>query len=353
MASPRLRVVPGPLAETCTVCGATARTQILSAAAIAEQLAWLERFHRRRLAPASPDRRRAALEDRAEFTQDEPRAIVSCRACGLVFRHPRRSPAAVERDYAQDRYGEARLRALAAAQVRAYDEKIATLGRWFARRRQVRVVEVGSFVGGFLSAARAAGWDALGVDPGEEVVSFCRARDFAVHQGTIEELTLAPGTVDAVVIWNTFDQIAEPEPTLLAAARLLRSGGILAVRVPNGRFFADAMARLATDGEASRRLRLLTLAWNNLVGFPYLHGYTVGTLDRLLAPHGFDRLHVAPDTLLRLADDDTRRWAALEERVVKALCRMAWDRQVDGPARWAAAPWLDLYYRRPGGVPTR
>jgi len=353
MASPRLRAVAVPLLDACTVCGATARSEIQSAAAIAAQLEWLERFHRRRLKPSSPRRQRAALEDRADFTQDEPRAIVSCRACGLVFRHPRRSPAAVERDYAEDRYGEARLRTLAAGQAHAYDEKIATLGRWFARRRQVRVVEVGSFVGGFLSAARAAGWDAVGVDPGEEVVSFCRARDLAVHQGTIDELTLAPGSVDAVAIWNTFDQIADPEPTLVAATRLLRPGGILALRVPNGRFFADAMARLPHDSEVRRRLRLLMLAWNNLIGFPYLQGYTVGTLDRLLAAHGFDRLCVVPDTLLPLADGDTRRWAALEERFVKRLCRLAWNRQVDGPARWAAAPWLDLYCRRPGGVPTR
>jgi SAM-dependent methyltransferase len=352
VASPRLRAVPGSVADGCTVCGATARTEILSAAAIARQLKWLERFHRRRLKPSAA-RRRAALEDRAEFTQDEPRAIVSCRGCGLVFRHPRRSSAAVERDYATDRYGEARLRALAAAQARAYDGKIATLGRWLARRRQVRIVEVGSFVGGFLCAARAAGWDAVGVDPGEEVVSFCRARDLTVHEGTIEELTLPLGTTDIVAVWNTFDQIADPQPTLAAAARLLRPGGILALRVPHGRFFADAAVRMRRDGAIARRLRSLTLAWNNLIGFPYLHGYTVGTLDRALAAHGFERLHVVPDTLLPLADVDTRRWALLEERAVKALCRMRWNRHVDGPARWAAAPWLDLYYRRPGGVPTR
>ncbi len=118
MASPRPRAIPAPSPDACTVCGATARTELVSAATIAEQLAWLATFHRRRLKPAAA-RRRAALEDRADFTQDEPRAIVGCRSCGLVFRHPRRSPAAVERDYAHDRYGEARLRALAAAQARA------------------------------------------------------------------------------------------------------------------------------------------------------------------------------------------------------------------------------------------
>jgi SAM-dependent methyltransferase len=333
-------------AEGCTVCGATARTTILPADAIASQLAWLEEFHRRRLTAEALERRRAALEDRARFTQDEPRAIVSCRSCRLVFRHPRRMPADVERDYAQDRYGEARLAALAAGQRHAYDRKIELLAGWLPQRRRPRVVEVGSFVGGFLTAAEAEGWDVLGIDPGEEVVGFCRARGLPVERTTLEDAAIAPASADAVVVWNTFDQIAAPAPTLGAAARALRSGGVLAVRVPNGRFFADAITRLRTDGPLARRFRLLALAWNNLIGFPYLHGYSVGTLDRLVAPYGFERLASEADTLVPLADADTRRWAAMEERLVKAACRAAWTRQVPGPARVAAAPWLDVYYRR-------
>jgi hypothetical protein len=106
------------------------------------------------------------------------------------------------------------------------------------------------------------------------------------------------------------------------------------------------MARLHADGPMVRRFRLLALAWNNLIGFPYLHGYSVGTLDRLVAAYGFERIAAEPDTLLPLADRDTRRWAAVEERIVKAACRAAWQRQIPGPARFAAAPWLDVYYRR-------
>ncbi len=343
----RLSLVVPAAADQCVVCAATARTTVLSAEAIASQLAWLERFHRGRLRSEALERRRAeALEDRADFTQDDARAIVACRGCGLVSRHPRRSPAAVERDYAGDRYGEARLQTLAASQARAYDSKIATLAGWLARRREVRVIEVGSFVGAFLGAARAAGWDALGVDPGEEVVAFCRARDLAVQQGTLEDLAHPAGGADVIAIWNTFDQIPEPAATLAAAARLLRTDGILALRVPNGGYFVEAMRHHGGDGALRRRLRLLALAWNNLIGFPYLHGYTVGTIDRLVAPRHFERLLAVPDTLVTLADADTKRWAALEERLVKAACRLVWERRPAGPARLAAAPWLDLYYRR-------
>ncbi len=335
--------------DGCAACGATARTTILTVDAIARQLEWLEAFHRRRLKPVARERRRAALEDRAAFTQDEPRAIVGCRACGLVFRHPRRSPEAVEREYATDRYGAERLQALFAAQVEAYDAKITALGGWLGGRRRPRVLEVGSFVGGFLTAAGAAGWEVTGVDPGEEVVEFCRTRGLAVQRGTIDDVALGRASLDVVAVWNTFDQIPTPGPTLAAAARLLRAGGVLALRVPNGRFFVDAMSRLGTDGALARRFRLLALAWNNLVGFPYLYGYSAGALDRLVAPYGFERLAAVPDTLLPLADADTRGWAVLEERAVKRACRRLWSRQIAGPARLAAAPWLDVYYRRPGG----
>jgi SAM-dependent methyltransferase len=338
--------------DACPACGASTCSAILAAEVIGFQLAWLENFHRRRLKPRARARREAALEDRASFTQDEPRAIVGCRSCGLVFRHPRRAPATVERDYAVDRYGAERLEALFASQARAYDAKIATLRDLFYAhghpRRRPRLLEVGSFVGGFLTAAGAVGWDVLGVDPGAEVVAFCQKRGLPVSRGTLEELALPPASFDAVTIWNTFDQIPAPGGTLAAAARLLRPGGILALRVPNGRFFVDAVARLAHDPVPVRPYRFLVLAWNNLLGFPYLHGYSAPTLDRLVAPYGFTRLHAEPDTLLPLADADTRWWAALEERAVKAACRFAWRRQVPGPAQLAASPWLDLYYRRPG-----
>jgi len=336
--------------DACPVCGATARRTIAQADTIDAQLAWLEAFHRRRLEPSARARREAALEERASFTQDDPRAIVGCRSCGLVFRHPRRSPGAVEHDYAVDRYGPERLQSLFGAQVRAYDEKLATLAALVRTRRAPRVLEIGSFVGGFLTAAGSAGWNVLGVDPGEEVVGFCHERGLPVERGTVEDLALPPASLDAVAIWNTFDQIASPGSTLTCAARFLRPDGVLAIRVPNGRYFADAMARLGLDSEPVRRYRLRVLAWNNLIGFPYLHGYSVATLDRLVARYGFERVLAAPDTLLPLADRDTRWWAAIEERAVKAACRLGWRRQIPGPARLAAAPWLDVYYRRSGAT---
>lgn len=86
------------------------------------------------------------------------------------------------------------------------------------------------------------------------------------------------------------------------------------------------------------------LAWNNLLGFPYLYGYTPRTLERLLASHGFATLDVRPDTLVRLSDEATRAWAAVEERVAKLACRVTWT--LGGRRGVEHAPWLDVYARR-------
>lgn len=53
------------------------------------------------------------------------------------------------------------------------------------------VVEVGSFVGGFLAAAQRRGWSIRGVDPGREVVNFCQGRGLSVFYGTLNDATIA------------------------------------------------------------------------------------------------------------------------------------------------------------------
>ena len=95
------------------------------------------------------------------------------------------------------------------------------------------IVEVGSFVGGFLAAGRQLGWSMLGVDPGKQVTEFCRSRELPVYCGTLGDAQISSNSVDAVVIWNTFDQLPTPDTTLTAARRILRHEGLLVIRVPN------------------------------------------------------------------------------------------------------------------------
>ena len=194
-------------------------------------------------------------------------------------------------------------------------------------------LEVGSYVGGFLEAARARGWRMEGVDVNEGASEFARSRGFRVRTGTLEELAAGP-RYRAVAIWNCFDQLAEPRAVVRAARERLLSGGLLAIRVPHGGCYAALRPLLTGPLRWGARV---VLAHNNLLGFPYRHGFTPSSLGRLLREEGFRPVAVVGDTLAPIADRWTRGWAAREERAVKALLRRV--RPV------LPAPWFELYAR--------
>jgi Methyltransferase domain len=159
-----------------------------------------------------------------------------------------------------------------------------------------------------------------------------------VQQATAPEALVPEGSIDLVAIWNTFDQLPDPRPTLAAARRWLRPSGVLALRVPNGLAFRDAIAAARAHPSAAGHLIFTALAWNNLLSFPYLQGYTPASLDRLMAETGARRIRFDPDVLTRLADRQTKSWAAAEEWVSKA----AWKAVAAVDPRHA--PWFDVYY---------
>lgn len=192
----------------CLLCGGWDFVIIAAPSDIAAQQCYLEQFHQRRLDERlSVETRRTSLTDRVSFTHNYETHIVACRACGLLSRNPHPPPEAVTKAYIHS----------------------------------PRLTEVGSFVGGFLEAAREHGWDIVGVDPGEAVVRFCRDRGLPVVHGTLEQRLQPSNTVDAVVIWNTFDQLPDPRPPLRAIEQLLKPDGLLIIRIPHGICYRDAM----------------------------------------------------------------------------------------------------------------
>jgi SAM-dependent methyltransferase len=209
-------------------------------------------------------------------------------------------------------------------------------------------LEVGSYVGAFLAAARNAGLYFEGVDVNREVNRFTRSLGFAVHDGALDEIA-TDRHFDAVCIWNTFDQLAHPRAAANAAWRLLRAGGLLTVRVPNGSFYEALRAVLATPehrgiGRAVRRvLARLALAHNNLLTFPYRYGFTARSITLLLADVGFSVRHIDGDVLVPIADEWTKPWAMLEERVVKGVL----SRLARRDTAWA--PWIEVYARKERG----
>ena len=327
----------------CVVCGDPALRVLCEARELASQARRLARFHAERLRAPSPEQ----LEERATFTQHDPADLLACPGCGLLLRWPRPPKAELRRIYERDEYAPERLEEMVVSQRWLYRRKIPLLSVLLGQPE--RVLEIGSFVGGFLEAAREAGWYAVGLDPGRQLAQDCRRRGLRVIEGTFEDLAARDElfAVDCLAIWNTFDQLADPSTTLALAAATVRPGGILAIRVPHGLCFERMLQswRSAAD-TAERQLWEACLAWNNLFSFPYLFGHTLESLRRLIAPYGFEPVSVRGDLLPPIPCRDLTGWACHEERQVRDLLQR-WIEDDDHPgSELAHAPWLDTYWRR-------
>jgi hypothetical protein len=317
----------------CAVCGEADARQLASPDEIRAEVEALWAFHSVRLRPETPS---AQLMDRVAFSQHAPLRLVRCTGCGLVYRNPIERATELTAAYTEASPTVDRMRDLHETQRASYAAQARRLTEVFGRRGSG--IEVGSYVGAFLAAARECGWQFAGVDVNECANAFTRSLGFRVDDGPLESLD-GDRRVDVVAIWNCLDQLADPAATIRAARAHLSAGGMLAVRVPNGACYAAVRRLLATPLAPLARE---WLAQNNLLGFPYRFGFTPPSLGRLVERLGFQVERVVGDVLLPLADEWTRPWARLEERMVKRAGMVA-ARASRGDR--SLAPWFELYAR--------
>ena len=213
----------------------------------------------------------AALQkDTEDVARGDTAEILICPRCDIFVRHETNPPR-----FETDHYETFAMERMLRAHINAYRRK--------ARRYRPllppgeRVVEVGSYVGGFLHVAREWGWNAVGVDVGKDTSHFARAHGYRTIDGPIEACRFESASFDGAFIWNTFEQIPDPKQLLSEVRRILKPGGVLVVRTPNAHFY-----RTVDD--------LALLGHSNLLAFPHLYGYTRQSLNQLVTSCGFEPL---------------------------------------------------------------
>ena len=330
----------------CPVCSCGDSRVVSSAYDLAGLQRYLQQFHRRRWRIQNGG---ALARNRPAFTQHDTTDLLTCEGCGLLYRNPPTPKSAVADLYAQSRYyDEADLRAEHRADRVEAARKILSVAQrlpYHCRKNTPRVLEIGCSAGGFLAEGLSLGWDMLGVNQDKDAAAFCHENRLPVVHGTVQDAELDPASFDAVVMWNTFDQLPDPHQTLAAAARLLQNGGLLVLRVPNGHCFRVMMTIWSYLPVWFRRPLYMPLAWNNLLTFPYRYGYGLETVTNLTASYGFKRTACIPDTLGPAPADRLKSWAVAERLCCNLMYRAVWH--AIGPSgRFVVAPWLDLYFER-------
>ena len=326
--------------NSCPVCDGADFRIVADEQQLQQECGLRERFVQRRLTrQPDPDE----LKDLTEFFHAEKADIFACSRCGLLIRNEHEPPPAQE--YSEDEYDPS-------VMDRQYPDYLEAFRRKEEPYRCLlpegaRVVEVGSHYGAFLQAAEEWGWRAEGADPGKDTSRFAKSKGFTVHVATLEECAFEAGQFDGVFIWNCFEQIDNPKPTLEACRRILKAGGLLTVRTPDGQFYA-ACGRVLRDASLDSEARdflLRVLGYNNLLGFPYLYGYSRSTLTRLIEPSGFTFEGALGAELIKFPLPEIPRWVEKEEQEISSELRRVTDFVVKRGSGDAMGPWLEAWFR--------
>ena len=196
--------------------------------------------------------------------------IVRCQNCHFRFVDP--TPAASE--LAQF-YNQAYAVDLRNYSEHMDDQRLRELERFHPPGR---LLEIGASYGHWLNLARARGWTAAGIEVSREAARYAREYfGLDVQNADLIAAQVEDASCDAVVMWHVLEHVSNPAEQLRRVREILRPGGVVAIRVPNGASLGAIVGR----------------QWWFWMSPPaHLWFFSPVTLSNFLAQHGFEVVHI-------------------------------------------------------------
>jgi SAM-dependent methyltransferase len=148
-----------------------------------------------------------------------------------------------------------------------------------------RLLDVGAHVGRFVYLARAAGWEARGIEPNARTAALAREHlGLPVQHGTWQTLT-EDGTYRVITFLDVLEHLPEPVQVLQSLVRQLEPGGRLVIKVPHGQhqWWKERLRSWGTG-------KVPNVA-NNMV---HVNHFTPYSLTRALEQAGLRVVHLEP-----------------------------------------------------------
>lgn len=172
-----------------------------------------------------------------------------------------------------------------------------------------RTLDVGCGAGFFLEMLKRRGWDAVGVEPNEDLVKRAVGElGLDVRQGTLTTADLEEASFDVITLWHCLEHDPTPKETLRLCFRLLKPEGVVVAQVP--------------DHASWEAKTFKNYFWSNDIP-RHLNFFTPQTLRQITEQCGFDTRKLFPTknatswvwSFLRLAKWDL--YAEMEKNIGK------------------------------------
>ena len=212
------------------------------------------------------------------FTNKNNFNFYKCKNCFLIFVWP--IPQHAVDLYSQDYFDGAKH---GFGYVDYEEDKSAMTGTFNAYLERIerfipkkgRILDVGAATGFFLRLALERGWGASGIEISNYAANIARQKGLNVISGTLETTDFSLSIFDVITLWDVIEHLSDPKTHLIAANKILKKGGIIAINTPDAGSFAA---------------KLLGKHWHLLVPPEHLVIFNQRNLSMLLKSCGFDVL---------------------------------------------------------------
>ena len=165
----------------------------------------------------------------------------TCADCATLYQNPRMTVESLRRIYDSEEFFEGREKNVNYYSFLSGEEYLRRTARGRIERfgghtRGRRLLEVASAAGFFLAEAKAAGFDAEGVEFSNPMAAYAAKRwQVPVTAGSIEEVELEPGAYDVIASWGVMTILRDPRAVMAKFHAALKPGGVWAFNTYSSR----------------------------------------------------------------------------------------------------------------------
>ncbi len=203
--------------------------------------------------------------------------LVRCSNCGLIYQNPRPTPEEIGKYYEGD------YPPFAAQSFTRKSGWLREKALQYGQKKRIRYVthvkqggkllDIGCATGAFLKSLKASrSFDPHGVEINPLAAELARTLGLDVRTGSLKEAAYSDNFFDVVTMWDVLEHLHDPTANLREIWRVLKPGGALIIRVPNG---------------GSLDARLFSQTWAGLDPPRHLYVFTYTTLVNILENTGF------------------------------------------------------------------
>ncbi len=207
--------------------------------------------------------------------------IVRCRICDLIYVNPMvKEPDKIYWGDEKKYYEEAKLIFREQAKHHRDSNYLEDLKIIESIKPTGNFLDIGTNMGFFLRHTRRKQWNVFGVEPSPALSDMAR-KYFGLNVKTayLENSGFENNFFDVVTMTDVFEHIPEPKKMLFDVRKLLKKGGILFIKVPNGKYnlLKLSIAKLAKKVKN----------YDIFDSYEHVTHYTDNTIRKMLEESGF------------------------------------------------------------------